>query len=234
MKIKDFSSSERPRERLLSFGPAALSTGELLAILLRGGTSKMNVLDISRNLLNGCEGSLVKLSRMEEKELCTFHGIKSDKAASIIAAFELGRRFMSETTDKKNKDIYGANDAYYLLLPSLKGLNHEEAWMILLDKSHRVITFQSLGIGCSDSVAIGIKEIIRKAMDYGACALILAHNHPSGEASPSKQDIELTKRLHDSCEICGLRLLDHIIVCDSQFYSFADERITLLDGSEKL
>lgn len=227
MKLKDFTISERPRERMLSFGPSALSNGELLAILLRTGTSKMNVLDVSRGLLNGCDGSLVKLSQLNIEQLSSYHGVKEDKAATLMAAIELGRRFVIEKQENPDKAITCAQDAYALLIPSMKGLDHEQAWVILLNRANKVLSTQALGIGCNDTVAIGTKEIVKLAIEKGASAMILAHNHPSGTASPSNADIMITKQLHDSCKMCGLVLVDHIIVCDDKYYSFADEKVSM-------
>ncbi len=225
MRIKDLTSCERPRERLLSMGPGALSNGELLAILLRNGTKGHNVLDIARELLNGCDGSLVVLSRLTERELCTFQGIRDDKAATLMAAFEIGRRFFSERLESEDKPIMCAKDAYENLIPYLKGADHEEAWIILLNKAHKVIYIQTLGIGTTESVAINARQIAKLALEKGASAIILAHNHPSGNPEPSRADISITDTLHKTCSACDIDLLDHIIVCDQAFYSFADERI---------
>ena len=223
MRIKDLTSCERPRERILSVGPGALSNGELLAILLRNGTKGHNVLDISRGLLNGCDGSLVALSRLTERELCTFQGIHKDKAATILAAFELGRRFFSERQESKDRPILCARDAYENLIPYLKGADHEEAWVILLNKAHKVIYIQTIGIGTEESVAINARQIAKLALEKGAAAMILAHNHPSGNPDPSRADITITDTLHKTCSACDIDLLDHIIICDQAFYSFADE-----------
>ncbi len=225
MKIKDLSLCERPRERLLSFGPAALSNGELLAILLRTGTKEINVLDISRNLLKECNGSLIALSRLGERELCTFPGIKQDKAATLLAAFEIGRRFFSESKDPEDKPILCAKDAYEILISALKGTQHEEAWVIFMNRAHKAIFVQALGIGSDDSVSINTKQIVKMALEKGAAAIILAHNHPSGNPSPSRADLSVTEALHKVCSACDVDLLDHIILCDHSFYSFADEKI---------
>ena len=224
MKIKELSLNERPRERLLSAGPAALSDGELLAVLLRTGTSQMNVLDVARTLLLRCNNSLVEMSRLSTEQLCAVPGIKKDKAATIMAALELGRRFIGEHNERPEEKIKCAVDAYNLLIPMLKGLDHEEGWLILLDKGSRVIEAMSLGIGSDDTVAIGIKLIIRLALEKGAAAVIVAHNHPSGDPEPSDADIKMTMAIHKACSVCDISFLDHVIVCDSRLFSFAEEK----------
>ena len=224
MKIKEICLSERPRERMLSAGPSALSNGELLALIIRNGTAQMNVLDLSRHLLNKCQGSLVALSRLSIEQLCEIKGIKEDKACIIQAVFELGRRFISEGQERETPRIANSLDAYRLLLPLLKGVAHEEAWIIILDSAHKVLNLQAIGIGNSESVVIESKQIVRMVLENGGSALILAHNHPSGNAYPSEADIKMTQNLSNACGIFNISLLDHLIVCDGEYYSFSENK----------
>ena len=224
MKIKEICLSERPRERMLSAGPSALSNGELLALIIRNGTAQMNVLDLSRHLLNKCQGSLVALSRLSIEQLCEIKGIKEDKACIIQAVFELGRRFISEGQERETPRIANSMDAYRLLLPLLKGVAHEEAWIIILDSAHKVLNLQAIGIGNSESVVIESKQIVRMVLENGGSALILAHNHPSGNAYPSEADIKMTQNLSNACGIFNISLLDHLIVCDGEYYSFSESK----------
>ena len=224
MKIKEICLSERPRERMLSAGPSALSSGELLALIIRNGTAQMNVLDLSRHLLNKCQGSLVALSRLSIEQLCEIKGIKEDKACIIQAVFELGRRFISEGQERETPRIANSLDAYRLLLPLLKGVAHEEAWIIILDSAHKVLNLQAIGIGNSESVVIESKQIVRMVLENGGSALILAHNHPSGNAYPSEADIKMTQNLSNACGIFNISLLDHLIVCDGEYYSFSESK----------
>ncbi len=224
MKIKEICLSERPRERMLSAGPSALSNGELLALIIRNGTAQMNVLDLSRHLLNKCQGSLVALSRLSIEQLCEIKGIKEDKACIIQAVFELGRRFISEGQERETPRIANSLDAYRLLLPLLKGVAHEEAWIIILDSAHKVLNLQAIGIGNSESVVIESKQIVRMVLENGGSALILAHNHPSGNAYPSEADIKMTQNLSNACGIFNISLLDHLIVCDGEYYSFSESK----------
>ena len=224
MKIKEICLSERPRERMLSAGPSALSNGELLALIIRNGTAQMNVLDLSRHLLNKSQGSLVALSRLSIEQLCEIKGIKEDKACIIQAVFELGRRFISEGQERETPRIANSLDAYRLLLPLLKGVAHEEAWIIILDSAHKVLNLQAIGIGNSESVVIESKHIVRMVLENGGSALILAHNHPSGNAYPSEADIKMTQNLSNACGIFNISLLDHLIVCDGEYYSFSERK----------
>lgn len=209
---------------MLSAGPSALSNGELLALIIRNGTAQMNVLDLSRHLLNKCQGSLVALSRLSIEQLCEIKGIKEDKACIIQAVFELGRRFISEGQERETPRIANSLDAYRLLLPLLKGVAHEEAWIIILDSAHKVLNLQAIGIGNSESVVIESKQIVRMVLENGGSALILAHNHPSGNAYPSEADIKMTQNLSNACGIFNISLLDHLIVCDGEYYSFSESK----------
>ena len=225
MKIKDLSESERPRERLLSSGPQALSNGELLAVLLRSGTSGANVLDVARSLLRRCDGRLVRLSQLGAAELGSFSGVGPAKAAILLAAFELGRRFADERAGSPGRTVTGAHAVYDMMVPYLKGVSHEECWVLLLDKRQRVCTRERVGAGTADEVLYDPREVIRLAMSRGARALILVHNHPAGNPEPSPADIQQTQALARAASAVGLRLLDHIILSDDSYYSFSDEKL---------
>ena len=162
------------------------------------------------------------MSRLSTEQLCAVPGIKKDKAATIMAALELGRRFIGEHNERPEEKIKCAVDAYNLLIPMLKGLDHEEGWLILLDKGSRVIEAMSLGIGSDDTVAIGIKLIIRLALEKGAAAVIVAHRLYASTAHLI--DIKMTMAIHKACSVCDISFLDHVIVCDSRLFSFAEEK----------
>ncbi|MBP5488809.1 MAG: DNA repair protein RadC [Bacteroidales bacterium] len=225
MKIKDLSMSERPRERLLSSGPQALSNGELLAVLLRNGTSSCNVLEMSRGLLSSCGGKLVKLSQMDLGELSRAPGVGPAKAAVLMAAFELGRRFADERAGSPGRIVTGARTVYDMMSPYLKGLGHEECWVLFLDKRQRVFARERLSSGTADGVLIEPREVVRLAMSRSARSMILVHNHPAGNPEPSAADVRQTEALSRAASACGLRLLDHIVLSDDSFYSFSDEKL---------
>lgn len=225
MKIKDLSTSERPRERLLSSGTQALSNGELLAVLLRSGTASSNVLDLSRSLLRSCEGKLVKLSQMDINELCRAPGMGPAKAAVLAAAFELGRRFADERAGSPGRIITGAHTVYEMMIPYLKGISHEECWVLFLDKRQRVCSRERMSSGSPDGVQMDPGTIVRLAMSRSARGIILVHNHPAGNPEPSQEDIRLTQNLARAATACSITLLDHIIVSDDSFFSMAEEKL---------
>jgi len=222
MKIKELCEAERPREKMLSKGAGALGDGELLAVILRSGTAGKGALDLAQNLLKSCNGSLCTLANMSSRKLCSFPGIKAQKASSIIAALELGRRMMIESGSFEKKPLVTAKDAYKMMLPHLKGLLHEECWVMFLNRANYVLECCRMSQGGDFQTIIDTKEIVRGCLDRHACALILVHNHPSGNPRPSKADIEQTDALHDALNSFGIDLLDHIIVCDDCFFSFSD------------
>lgn len=225
MKISDICLSERPREKLLERGAPTLGNAELLAILLRTGTSRESVLDLAHRLLASADGSLVKLSNLPLDALRSISGIKSDKAATILAAFELGRRFLDEDSWLPKEMITTPGQAYKIMIPLMKGLTHEECWILLLNKAQRLIGREQMTRGGSTSTSIEVKDLLRKALDAGAQSIILVHNHPSGNPMPGPADIQRTKDLHEGARSVELTVLDHIIVCDDCYYSFSDERI---------
>ena len=225
MKISEISLSERPREKLLARGPATLGTAELLAILLRTGTPRANVLDIAHQLLSAADGSLLKLSALPRDALCAIPGIKKDKATTILAAFELGRRFLDEASWLPKEPVTTPERVYKIMIPLLKGLDHEECWVLFLNKAQRLIARERMTRGGSDATTIDVKDILRKSLDHGARGIVLIHNHPSDNPLPGQADIAMTKALQKAARSMDLFLLDHVIVCDSCYYSFTDDRM---------
>lgn len=224
MKITELSLDERPRERLLSHGPSVLSNGELLAVLLRSGTPGENVLDLARRILSLLDGSLVRLSRCGAEELRSIPGIKDSKASILLAAFELGRRFMDETALMSDLPITDSEAVYRRMIPSMKGLGHEECSILLLDRSSRLIARKTISTGNDSGVILDCRDVVRAALEKKASSLILTHNHPSGNPLPSRADLEQTELLKNACEACGISLLDHVIISNDRWYSFAEEK----------
>ena len=226
MKLSELCSSERPREKLLARGAAALGNAELLAILLRTGTSRESVLDLGQRLLATAGDSLVKLYGQPLDTLCAIPGIKKDKAATLLAAFELGRRFVDEEHWLPRDPLNTPKKIYDLMIPRLKGLQHEECWILMVNKAYRLIGRKQMTRGGSSATTIDIKDILRTALDCKAQGLILVHNHPSGDPRPGPADISETRALQKAARSMDLMLLDHVIVCDDAFYSFTDEQAT--------
>ena len=223
MKIKDLCVDERPREKMLVKGASSLSNAELIAILLRTGTEKRNALEIAQMLLNMAEGSLTKASRMSVDELCRIGGIGPGKAITIGAALELGKRLCSEVPDKTKNIIRQSADVYRELAPGMRGLHHEECWILYLARNNRVIAKERLSIGGQSETIVEVKSVIRRALDVRAASVIISHNHPSGDPHPGNADIKLTQNLKKALETFDISLLDHVIFADGSYYSFSDE-----------
>lgn len=226
MKISDYAADERPREKMLSRGPGALGIPELLAILLRTGTREHNVLDLAQELLASAGGSLIRLSSTPLDALCRIPGIKRDKAATLLAAFELGRRFLSEASWLPSTPLTQPEQAYRMMIPLLKGLEHEECWVILLNKAQLPIGKERMSLGGSDSTTIVVKDILKRALECGAHGLVLVHNHPGGDPRPSAGDIACTRQLQKAARMMDISLLDHVIIADDSYYSFTDDQLT--------
>lgn len=223
MKILEMNERERPRERLLDKGAQALSDGELLAILLRSGRRGESALDMARRLLSVAGGRLSGLFECEPEKLASLPGVGLSKAATLLAAFELGRRFMLEDA-ANDAPVTGPEAVYNLMRPRMKGLRHEECWEVLLDRRNRIIKTMMLTKGGGRSTVIDIPALIRNALEKSAAGIILVHNHPMGDPRPSRADIKETAALRDACASCSIALLDHIIVADDHFYSFNEEK----------
>lgn len=223
MKMKDLCKEERPREKMLALGSKAMSNGELIAILLRTGNKGESALDLAQRLLSENNGKLTRLTDIPVSKLCSFKGMGQNKAASLVAAFELGRRFMTECTIDSNAVITGSRTAYEMLLPHFKGLDHEECWIVFLDSANRVISRDMMSSGGSNSTVIDNKMIIKMALEKHASGLILAHNHPFGSSRPGKADIRQTQALKEVAGAFDISLLDHIVISQDGYYSFADE-----------
>lgn len=224
MKLKEINAEERPRERLLSKGAQALGNTELLAILLRTGNRGKNVLETSTDLLCAA-GSLTELASMSPDKLMSFTGIGKDKATTICAAFELGRRFSAESSGAARTAITHSRQIYEMMIPLLKGLDHEECWIIFLNRSNYVLSKEKLSFGGLTSTTLDPNSILRKAIEKKADGLILIHNHPSGNPQPSAADIKETTRLKNASIAFGISMLDHIVISDNSYYSFSDEMI---------
>lgn len=235
MKLKEFCKEDRPREKLVARGPRALSNGELLAILLRTGVGGGNVLELAQRVLLSAEGSLLRLSEMSTEALCGVYGVGPDKAATLAAAFELGRRWAGEPPDIARVAVRTSSMAYRIIWPRLKALDHEETWIMLLNRSNYVVGLEMLTTGALTSTTVDVQRIVRRAIEKNATAVILFHNHPSDNPRPGKEDVEMTGMVKDALETFQKHLLDHIIVASGSYYSFAEEKIipTFVPGSSK-
>ena len=226
MKLKEMCADEMPREKMISKGARALSNTELIAILLRTGRDGLNVIDMARELLQSGDGSLNGIAEMSMERLTNVCGIGPSKAVTVAAAFELGRRVNVESAESCNEQISSAKKVFRIMQPVMKDLDHEECWVIFLNKANRFIAKEMISSGGLDSTIIDNKGIIRRAIDRKASGVILVHNHPSGSSTPSPADISQTQALNRALKTCDLALVDHVVIAKGEYYSFADEIVT--------
>lgn len=216
IRIKDLPVEERPRERLMKHGVASLSNSELLAIILRTGSRKENVLNLANRILK--EFNLLQLSRANVSQLKEIHGISHAKACQIVACFELARRLQAYNGEKKKK-IKSSEDAFKLLYPKLSGLKKEKFMALYLNTKNFVIKEEVISIGSLNASIVSPREVFSTALVEGAAGVIVAHNHPSGDTTPSKNDIDITIRLAEAGKLLGVELLDHLIIGDKSYIS---------------
>ena len=197
----------------------------MIAILIGSGNDKESAVELSKRILQKADNSLNKLSRLSVNDLISsFRGVGPAKAISIVAALELGRRRKQEEVEVKRK-IGSSEDAYLQLFPLLADLNHEETWALLLDRSNKVVSTMHVSRGGISGTVVDIRLILREAINHYASGIILGHNHPSGNCVPSRQDSAITRKLKEAAKWMDIVLLDHIIVCGENYYSFADNGI---------
>ena len=223
MRLKDLCADEMPREKMLSKGTGALTNTELLAILLRTGRDGMNVIDMARELIVSGGGTLGGIAEMSIERLCQISGIGPGKAVAIAAAFELGRRTAAETAECVNEPLSNSGKVFRIMLPLTRDLDHEECWALYLNRANHLISKEMMSSGGLDSTVMDCKMIVRKALEKKASGVILVHNHPSGSPQPGRADIKQTDLLKKALSTCDISLIDHVVIADSSYYSFADE-----------
>lgn len=223
LSIKNWAVDDRPRERLILNGPEALSNAELLAILIHSGSTDKSAVDLMREIMRSCGDNLKSLGDYTVKQLCSFKGIGEAKAVTIKAALELGRRRLDEFRSQARYSITSSRDAYNLMFPVMVDLDHEEFWCVMMNNANVVTDRILISSGGMTETSVDVRMIMRRAIICKACAIIISHNHPSGNTTPSMQDRKITERIKRASELIGIKLLDHIIVASSGYYSFADE-----------
>ena len=223
MKLKDLPLENRPRERFLNQGAQALSKAELLAILLRSGTAEESVLPLCERLLSDHENSLAELGRCTVGDIVShYHGIGPAKAMVILAACELTTRRLEEQAVERPL-ITCSHDIYAHMRTVLQDLDHEECYTIYLNQSHKVLGRPYLiSKGGIAETTVDVRLVMREALVRRATALVFAHNHPSGNLNPSKEDVNLTQKLRQAAQFLNLHFLDHLIITDTSYYSFND------------
>jgi DNA repair protein RadC len=221
LKIKDWAQEDRPREKLIGKGSSALSDAELLAILISTGTKEKSAVDLGRELLKLADNNLNTLGKLELSDIRKVAGIGEAKAVTIAAALELGRRRKMATSPVKAQ-IRSSRDAADIFQPFLADLKHEEFWLLFLSRSNKEINRMKLSQGGISGTVTDVRILMKKAVECLASGIILCHNHPSGNISPSEADIQLTHKIRDAGKLMDVNLLDHIIICGDNYYSFAD------------
>jgi DNA repair protein RadC len=220
--IKDWALEDRPREKLLAKGITSLSNAELLAILIRSGGPDTSAVELARQILKQADNNLQELGRRSVTDLVRHNGMGPVKAITIIAALELGRRRKKSDLQEKLR-ISGSQDVFSLFQPLIGDLAHEEFWILLTNRSNRVIDNVRISQGGISGTVIDVRLILKNALDRLASSLILCHNHPSGNLKPSDADIKITSKIADASKTMDIQLLDHIIIADNSYFSFSDE-----------
>lgn len=223
LKIKDWAEEDRPREKMIAKGVTALSDPELLAILIGSGTSRETAVELATRILHKAGNNLNQLGKYSVRDLVNgFYGIGAAKAVTIVAALELGKRRRAEDAPRK-ETLNCSRKSYQFFHPLLCDLPHEELWVALLSRNHRVLEKVRISQGGLNETAADIRIILKAAVTSLASSLIVCHNHPSGNPTPSSQDDRFTGKLYESCRMMDIALADHLIVCDGEYYSYADE-----------
>jgi DNA repair protein RadC len=222
--IKNWSQDDQPREKLLYKGKAALSDAELVAILIGSGNRQESAVDLCKRILANTNNNLSALGKLSIKQLMEYKGIGEAKAISIIAALELGRRRRGEEALEKNK-ITSSSSVFELMQPVIGELQHEEFWIIYVNNSNKVIQKNQLSKGGITGTLVDVRLVLKNALEVGATGLILAHNHPSGTLKPSEADKQITQKLKAAAQSLDIKVLDHLIITEKAYFSFADETI---------
>jgi len=221
IKITDWAVEDRPREKLIQKGTSSLSDAELLAILISSGTKDKSAVDLGRELLALANNNLNTLGKLSITDLKKLHGIGTARAVTIAAALELGRRRkLAESPDVIQ--IRSSKDVADIFQPILSDLTHEEFWILFLNRSNKVINQMKLSQGGVSGTVTDVRLVMKKAIEYLASGIIVCHNHPSGNLNPSESDSKITQKIKEAGNLMDIQLLDHLIISDKDYYSFAD------------
>lgn len=221
--IKDLNEEDRPREKMLAKGRKSLSNAELLAILIGSGNRKESAVQLCQRILVAYDNRLEKLAKADVYQLTSrFQGIGEAKAISILAGLELSRRINYESVEEVEA-IRSSTDIYNAIKPQLIGSQQEEVWAIFTNMACHIIDKKNFCVGGLSGCIIDVKMIVREAINLKASGIVLIHNHPSGSPDPSEQDRMATRKMYETCRMCDLTLVDHLIFCDTKYFSFFEE-----------
>ena len=224
VSIKSWAEDDRPREKLMLKGKSALSDAELIAILIGSGSRNESAVDLSKRILSSIDNNLNKLGKLSVFDLQKFKGIGDAKAISIITALELGRRRRIEEA-MELPQITSSSAIFNIMQPLIGELQHEEFWIIYLNNSNKVLNKEQLSKGGLTGTLVDVRLVFKKAIELFSTAIILCHNHPSGKLQPSQADKSITSKLKLAGETLDIKVLDHIIITENAYFSFADENI---------
>ena len=222
LTITQLAADDRPREKMMKHGARALSNAELLGILIGSGNTDETAVVLCQRILNSADNSLNRLGKYDIKKLTsTFKGIGEAKAVTIIAAMELGRRRQEEESPERPV-MQSSAEAYKYMRQKLIDLPHEEFWALLLNRAGRLIDTVIISRGGTSSTVVDVKIILKAALQNLASSIILCHNHPSGNCRPSREDEAMTHKIKNAASLLDIQVVDHIIVCENRYFSFAD------------
>ena len=222
LTITQWAEEDRPREKMMLHGVSALSNAELLAILIGSGNTEESAVELMRKVLADYGNNLNELGKASIDELCRYKGIGPAKAITILAASELGKRRKEEKVEERTT-ILSSKDVYECFYPLMCDLPTEECWVLLLNQASKIIDKVKIGAGGLNATAVDVRCILREALLKRASAIALCHNHPSGSIRPSREDDHLTQQVNQASQCMNIRLVDHVILTDGAFYSYADE-----------
>ena len=222
LNINQWAEEDRPREKMMAHGAALLTDAELLAILIGSGSPNETAVELMRRVLADCNNNLNELGKLSIEQLCRFKGIGPAKAVTVMAACELGRRRKLAGVEER-RVISSSQDIYDYFHPKMADLPIEEFWVMLLNNACKLMDTKRVATGGITEVVADVRLVLREAILGRATSIIVCHNHPSGSVCPSRHDNLLTDRLRQACELMNIRFMDHVIVTDGKYYSYADE-----------
>ncbi len=220
--IKNWAEDDRPREKLSLKGQRALSDSELLAIIMGSGSRSESAVELAKRILDSVDNNWNNLSRLSVQDLCKFKGIGEAKAISIITALEIGRRKAAQEIPEKTK-IKGSTDIFRIMEGLMGDLNVEEFWVLYLNQGNFVIRKEQISRGGINQTSVDVRVIMKSALEVFATGIILVHNHPSGNLNPSSSDYKLTAMIQEAAKTLDIEVLDHLIIAQKAYFSFADE-----------
>ena len=222
LTIKSWALDDRPREKLVAKGKNALSDAELIAILIGSGNRNESAVALSKRILNSVKGNINALAKLSVEKLMTFKGIGEAKAISIITGLELGKRRQLEIALEKPK-ITNSKDGFNIMQPIIGDLEHEEFWVLFLNNSNKVLAKNQISKGGLTATIVDVRLLFKQALELTSVAMIVCHNHPSGKLEPSNADKQLTHKIKQAGTTLDIKLLDHLIITEKAYFSFADE-----------